>query len=218
MAGKAEIAKKLLGALFKKDAPEAVDQWKPFNKEYFMDVTQKDYAKGGAVNKPTYSPQQITELNKLFDPDRDIRDYENMKYETESMPDDIRYSTHLGPKPRRPMHLETFGTEIPIGDAPYDVAEGAESLADLAYTGARIAPYFNPWTAPVAAALDISEGIATDDPSDGWHGRGVRAGWKDREGHRHRRACRYDRIRRCRGWLHWHACQGDKQGGPSARA
>lgn len=98
--------------------------------------------------------------------DDDIMAYESLRDEVSRQPQDIQSMTHVGSKPRRPVTLETFGREIDLGDAPYDVASGMSGMAEGANMAARMGIYGVPVVGPfIGAGLDLTEAAVTEDPS-----------------------------------------------------
>jgi len=116
-----------------------------------------------AVNDPaTYDAL----MERYAVPDRDIAEYEALKATVGQQPQDIRQMTHVGDRPRREVAVDMplFGGEYSMGTAPYDVASGMQGAAQTAYDLKTAPFYFNPFTAPIAAGMDLAEGIATNDP------------------------------------------------------
>jgi hypothetical protein len=116
-----------------------------------------------AVNDPaTYDAL----MERYAVPDRDIAEYEALKATVGQQPQDIRQMTHVGDRPRREVAVDMplFGGEYSMGTAPYDVASGMQGAAQTAYDLKTAPFYFNPITAPIAAGMDLAEGIATNDP------------------------------------------------------
>ena len=116
-----------------------------------------------AVNDPvTYDAL----MERYAVPDRDIAEYEALKTTVGEQPQDIRQMTHVGDRPRREVAVDMplFGGEYSMGTAPYDVASGMQGAAQTAYDLKTAPFYFNPITAPIAAGMDLAEGIATNDP------------------------------------------------------
>jgi len=99
-------------------------------------------------------------------PDRDIADYEATKAAVAAQPRETQQMTHVGAKPRREVTVDMplFGGEYSMGTAPYDVAPGMSGMAQTAYDLKTVPFYLNPFTAPVAAGMDVAEGVATNDP------------------------------------------------------
>jgi hypothetical protein len=126
------------------------------------DVTPQSVA-AKAVNDPaTYDAL----MERYAIPDRDIAEYETLKATVGQQPQDIQQMTHVGDRPRREMTVDMplFGGEYSMGNAPYDVASGISGAAQTAYDLKTAPFYFNPFTAPIAAGMDVAEGIATNDP------------------------------------------------------
>lgn len=116
-----------------------------------------------AVNDPaTYDAL----MERYAVPDRDIAEYEALKATVGQQPQNIRQMTHVGDRPRREVAVDMplFGGEYSMGTAPYDVASGMQGAAQTAYDLKTAPFYFNPFTAPIAAGMDLAEGIATNDP------------------------------------------------------
>ena len=126
------------------------------------DVTPQSVA-AKAVNDPaTYDAL----MERYAIPDRDIAEYETLRETVGKQPQDIQQMTHVGDRPRREMKIDMplLGGEYSMGTAPYDVAEGLQGMAQGAYDFKTVPFYFNPFTAPIAAGMDVAEGIATNDP------------------------------------------------------
>lgn len=126
------------------------------------DVTPQSVA-AKAVNDPaTYDAL----MERYAIPDRDIAEYEALRETVGKQPQDIRQMSHVGDRPRREMKIDMplFGGEYSMGTAPYDVASGISGAAQTAYDLKTAPFYFTPFTAPIAAGMDVAEGIATNDP------------------------------------------------------
>lgn len=126
------------------------------------DVTPQSVA-AKAVNDPaTYDAL----MERYAIPDRDIAEYEALRETVGKQPQSVQQMTHVGDRPRREMTVDMplFGGEYSMGTAPYDVASGISGAAQTAYDLKTAPFYFNPFTAPIAAGMDVAEGIATNDP------------------------------------------------------
>jgi hypothetical protein len=126
------------------------------------DVTPQSVA-AKAVNDPaTYDAL----MERYAIPDRDIAEYEALRTAVGQQPRDIQQMTHVGDRPRRDVTVDMplFGGEYSMGTAPYDVASNMSGVAQTAYDMKTAPFYFNPITAPIAAGMDVAEGIATNDP------------------------------------------------------
>ena len=99
-------------------------------------------------------------------PDRDIAQYEETKAAVAAQPYETQQMTHVGEKPRREVTVDMplFGGEYSLGTAPYDAASGMGTLAQTAYDWKTAPFYAIPLTAPIAAGMDVAEGVATEDP------------------------------------------------------
>ena len=99
-------------------------------------------------------------------PDRDIAQYEATKAAVAAQPRKIQQMTHVGDRPTRAVKVDMplFGGEYSVGSAPYDVAGNMSGVAQAAYDFKTAPFYAIPLTAPIAAGMDLAEGIATNDP------------------------------------------------------
>jgi hypothetical protein len=99
-------------------------------------------------------------------PDRDIAQYEATKAAVAAQPREIQQMTHVGDRPTREVKVDMplFGGEYSVGSAPYDVAGNMSGVAQAAYDFKTAPFYAIPFTAPIAAGMDVAEGIATNDP------------------------------------------------------
>ena len=126
------------------------------------DVTPQSVA-AKAVNDPaTYDAL----MERYAIPDRDIAEYKALRETVGKQPQAVQQMTHVGDRPRREMTVDMplFGGEYSMGTAPYDVASGISGAAQTAYDFKTAPFYLNPFTAPIAAGMDVAEGIATNDP------------------------------------------------------
>lgn len=99
-------------------------------------------------------------------PDRDIVDYEAIKKEVSQQPQPVQQMTHVGAPPMRDIKVDMplLGGEYNVGQAPYNIANPMSGVAQTAYDLKTVPLYFTPMTAPIAAGLDVAEGVATGDP------------------------------------------------------
>jgi hypothetical protein len=99
-------------------------------------------------------------------PDRDIAQYEATKAAVAAQPREIQQMTHVGDRPTREVKVDMplFGGEYSVGSAPYDVAGNMSGVAQTAYDLKTVPFYAIPLTAPIAAGMDVAEGVATNDP------------------------------------------------------
>ncbi len=126
------------------------------------DMTPEQVGRQAAQDPATYDAL----LNRYAIPDRDIAEYEALRTAVGQQPQDIQQMTHVGDRPRREVAVDMplFGGEYSMGTAPYDVASGMQGAAQTAYDLKTAPFYFNPFTAPIAAGMDLAGGIATNDP------------------------------------------------------
>lgn len=95
----------------------------------------------------------------------DIEAYLRQLDEIARQSPDVQSMTHGPSKPRRPVEIEgSFIGKRTLGEAPYDVAGPLSTAAQGAYDFKTAPLYAFPATAPLATALDWSEGMATGDP------------------------------------------------------
>lgn len=125
------------------------------------DMTPEQVGRQAAQDPATYDAL----MERYAIPDRDIAEYEAMRTKVAQQPQDVRQMTHLGDRPTREVTVDMplFGGEYSMGRAPYDVASGMQGAAQTAYDLKTVPLYFTP-AAPVAAGLDLAEGLATGDP------------------------------------------------------
>lgn len=98
------------------------------------------------------------------DPNQDIRDYESMRDQVAQQPEDVQQMTHLPAVPQRPVTIEggLIGKKT-IGQADYRAAPALHTMAQTAYD-MKTAPFYATPLAPIAGALDATEGVASGDP------------------------------------------------------
>ena len=126
------------------------------------EMTPAEVGRKAAMDPATYDAL----MERYAVPDRDILDYEATKKAVEAQPYETRQMTHVGDRPTREVTVDMplFGGEYGLGQAPYDVAGGMSGMAQTAYD-LKTAPFYAfPLTAPLAAGMDVAEGVATNDP------------------------------------------------------
>jgi len=105
-------------------------------------------------------------MQKYAIPDRDVAEYEALQTAVRKQPQEVQQMTHVGAPPMRDIKVDMplFGGEYNVGQAPYNVAGPLETTAQTAYDFKTAPLYMTPMTAPIAAGLDVAEGVTTGDP------------------------------------------------------
>jgi hypothetical protein len=109
---------------------------------------------------------QYPELGEEMRMASEVNYYENAQRAKASQPYSAQSMTHDASVPRTDMkiNMPLLGGEYSLGSAPYNVAEGLQSMAQNAYDFKTMPLYFSGAAAPIALGIDVAESRLNDDP------------------------------------------------------
>jgi hypothetical protein len=109
---------------------------------------------------------QYPELGEEMRLASEVDYYENAQRAKASQPYSAQSMTHDASVPRTDMkiNMPLLGGEYSLGSAPYNVAEGLQSVAQNAYDFKTMPLYFSGAAAPIALGIDVAESRLNDDP------------------------------------------------------